>query len=73
MFLTCILRPSSGRFIALMMDAVCTSETLVYSSETTLRHIPEDSQKIFVSLVLSVSEVQYFVKYKECKCVTVDF
>jgi hypothetical protein len=30
-------------FIALMMEAVRTSETLVYSSETTRRYIPEGS------------------------------
>jgi hypothetical protein len=29
--------------IALMMEAVCTSETSVYFSETTWRHIPKDS------------------------------
>jgi hypothetical protein len=31
----------SGRFIALMMDAVRTSETSVYFNETTRRYIPE--------------------------------
>jgi hypothetical protein len=30
-------------FIALMMEAVRTSETLVYSNETTWRYIPEGS------------------------------
>jgi hypothetical protein len=29
-------------FITLMMEAVSTSETLVYFSDTTRRHIPED-------------------------------
>jgi hypothetical protein len=29
--------------IALMMEAVCTSETPVYYYETTLRYIPEGS------------------------------
>jgi hypothetical protein len=29
--------------IALMMETVCTSETSVYSYETTLRYIPEGS------------------------------
>jgi hypothetical protein len=31
------------RFIALMMEAVRTSETSVYSKETTWRYIPEES------------------------------
>jgi hypothetical protein len=30
-------------FIAWMMEAVRTSETSVYSNETTRRYIPEDS------------------------------
>jgi hypothetical protein len=39
-----LLRPSSGQaFIALKIDAVCKSETSVYSSETTRHYIPEDS------------------------------
>jgi hypothetical protein len=31
-------------FIALMMEAICASETSVYSNETTRHYIPEDSK-----------------------------
>jgi hypothetical protein len=40
MFLKCV-PPLSGRFIALMMEAVHISETSVYLYETTWRYIPE--------------------------------
>jgi hypothetical protein len=30
--------------LAVLMEAVCTSETSVYFSETARRYIPEDSQ-----------------------------
>jgi hypothetical protein len=40
--------------IALMMEAVRTSETLVHSNETTGRYIPKDSKfQLFIFLVLS--------------------
>jgi hypothetical protein len=43
-FQRCILPPSSGRLIALMMEAVHTSETLVNIYLTTQQYIPEDSE-----------------------------
>jgi hypothetical protein len=42
------LLPSSG--IALKMEAVCTSETLVNFNVTTWRYIPEDSKLQFRGL-----------------------
>jgi hypothetical protein len=36
--------------IALMMEALPTSETSVYSKETTKRYIPEDSNFIFAAV-----------------------
>jgi tRNA1(Val) A37 N6-methylase TrmN6 len=38
-------------FIALMMEAICASETSVYSNETTRHYIPEDSKLQKVSFL----------------------
>jgi hypothetical protein len=42
------------RFTALMIEAVRTSETSVYSNETTLLYIPEYSKTSLLGLFLSV-------------------
>jgi hypothetical protein len=47
MFLTCVLpNHQSDSFIALIMEPVRTSETCVYSNETTRRYISEDSNHL---------------------------
>jgi hypothetical protein len=38
-----------------MMDAVRTSETSVYSSETTRRYMPEDSHLLSNLLIIEVT------------------
>jgi hypothetical protein len=65
-------------FIALMMEAVRTSETSVYSNEATRRYIPEDSKLYlfhshlaicfiyrdnFRNLVHKIKAVAFLVKY----------
>jgi hypothetical protein len=47
---------AQGLFIALMMEAVLTSETSVYYNETTLLYIPEDSnlQRLLCFCVLNL-------------------
>jgi hypothetical protein len=41
------------RFIALMVEAVRTSETSVYSNETMLRYIPEGSNLLYFWIFLN--------------------
>jgi hypothetical protein len=44
----CSLFGVDRRFIALMIEAVRTSETSVYSNETMLRYIPEGSNLLYL-------------------------
>jgi hypothetical protein len=52
-------------FITLMMEAVRTSETLVYSNKTTWRYIPEGSNLQFNGLFFCLTNVlSITAKYK---------
>jgi hypothetical protein len=54
LFFVCTFRTSIIRVvITLMMEAVPTSETAVYPSETTLRCVPEAPHLRFYSMFLS--------------------
>jgi hypothetical protein len=49
--------------IALMMEAVRTSETSVHSNKTTLRYIPEDSKLKIACLYWNPMAGEFFIDY----------